>query len=62
MDTMDSTFCRLRCPRDIQEQSNTANWIHVPRAQESDLGRKYILQNQEVIEDMKIGKHSGKNV
>lgn len=60
MDIMDSTFCRLRCPWDTQEQRDTADCIHVPRAQETDLDRKYILQNPEVTEDMKIGKHTRK--
>lgn len=54
---LDSILCRLRCqgtPQDIA----TASWIYVPRMQETDLGRKYVLQNQVVIKDMIVDKHS----
>lgn len=36
---MDSTLCRLRCPEDTKEESATANWIYVPRTQETLLSR-----------------------
>lgn len=55
---MDSTLCRLRCPRDTKEESATDSWVYTSRTRETDLGRKYILQNQDVIEDMEVSKHS----